>query len=93
MTEKTTVNANAVNAQATEVWNKMVAEQTGRIETMCEELDKLENQGIDQLRTAIDEATRMMKSSVEYQTQISNEWRKLALEATRRAAELLTPRA
>ena len=60
---------------------------------MCEELNKLENKGIDQLRTAIDEATRMMKSSIEYQTQISNEWRKLALEATRRAAELLTPRA
>lgn len=86
-----TVNANV--QQATETFKKLVVEQNARIEKMTEEMAKIEAKGMDQMRTAIEEATRLMKSSLDYQAQLSAELRKMALEATRRATEMLTPRA
>ena len=85
-----TVNANI--QQATETFKKLMTEQNARIEKMTEELAKIEAKGLDQMRTAIEEATRLMKSSLDYQAQLSAEWRKMAVEATRRATEMMTPR-
>ena len=41
-------------------------------------------------RKAIDEMAKLSRDSVDYFGQLSAEWRKLTLEATRKAAELLT---
>lgn len=80
------------NAQV-ESWKKMLTEQGERMAAMYDEMGRLEAKGLEQARTAIDEATRLMKSALDYQSQLSAEWRRLALEATRRAAETLTPKA
>jgi len=88
----TTVNEtiNAQSQQMKDAWNKMVTEQSDRVAAMYDEVAKLETKGFEQTRTAIDETTKLVRSSIEYQMQLASEWRKLALDATRRAAEMLT---
>ena len=87
----TTVNekVSAQGQQMKDAWNKMVTEQTDRIASMYDEFSKLESKGFEQTRNAIEESNKLIKSSLEYQMQLATEWRKLAQETTRRAAEML----
>jgi hypothetical protein len=88
-----TTVSDKINAQGQETkdaWNKMVNEQTDRIAAMCDEVAKLETKGFEQARQAIEETTKLVRTSLEYQMQLASEWRKLALDATRRAAEVMT---
>ena len=50
-----------------------------------------EHQGMDQVKTAVDEWARLSKDTFAYWGQLSAEWRKLALETTRKAAEMMAP--
>jgi hypothetical protein len=75
-----------------EGFKKLVDEQGVRVQSMFEEMAKLEARSMEQARVAIDESTRLMKSALDYQAQLSAEWRKLALEAAKRATELVTPK-
>lgn len=88
----TTVNEkiNEQSQQMKDAWNKMVTEQTDRIAAMYDEMAKLESKGFEQTRNAIEESTKLVRSSLEYQMQLAAEWRKLALDATRRAAEMMS---
>ena len=88
----TTVNEkiNEQGQQMKDAWNKMVTEQTDRIAAMYDEMAKLESKGFEQTRNAIEESTKLVRSSLEYQMQLAAEWRKLALDATRRAAEMMS---
>ena len=88
----TTVNekVSAQGQQMKDAWNKMVTEQTDRIASMYDEISKLETKGFEQTRNAIEETNKLVRSSLEYQMQLTSEWRKLALETTRRAAEMMS---
>lgn len=74
-------------------WKKMVDEQMARVTSIYDELSKVEGKQIDQLRSGIDEAAKMMKESLAYATQLTAEWRRLSLEATRRAADFMGSKA
>ena len=80
----------AQGQQLKDAWNKMVTEQSDKVAAMYDELAKLETKGFDQTRAALEETTKLVKSTLEYQMQLAAEWRKLAIDATRRAAEVMT---
>lgn len=69
-------------------WKRMVDEQTGRIESMYAEMAKAEDKGLSQVSAAIDESARLMKDSFAWYAELTAEWRKMTLDATRRSAEL-----
>ena len=69
-------------------WKRMVDEQTGRVESIYAEVAKVEDKGIERLHSAVDESARLMKDSFTWYGEISAEWRKMTLDATRRTAEL-----
>ena len=69
-------------------WKRMVDEQTGRIESIYAEMAKVEDKGLAQMNAAIDESARLVKDSFAWYTELSAEWRKMTLDATRRSAEL-----
>jgi hypothetical protein len=77
--------------QVKEVWEKAVGDQVARLESFYREVGKLQGNAITQITTGVDEAARFTKESVTYAQQLSEQWRKLALEATRRMAEWLAP--
>lgn len=81
---------NAQGQQMKDAWNKMVTEQTDRVSAIYDEVAKLEVKGFEQTRSAIEETTKLFRSGLEYQLQLAAEWRKLTLDMTRRAAEVLT---
>jgi hypothetical protein len=71
-------------------WQKMLGDHLARVELATAELGRVQEQALEQNRLAIDEMAKLSRESVNYFGQLSAEWRKLTLDATRKAAELLT---
>ncbi len=53
------------------------------------ELEKMERERIERTEAAIDDMTRLAKASLSYSHQIMGEWRKLNIEAVKRAMNVL----
>ena len=77
--------------QFTGEWNKIVTEQVTRVEAGLTELAKLESKALAQAATGFEEAGRIAKESMAFAEKASGEWRKLFLEATKRAASIVAP--
>jgi hypothetical protein len=75
--------------QTADGFKKLIDDQINRFGSMTEEMAKLEAKGLEQARSAVDEAAKLAKESLAYAGQLGAEWRKLAIEATRRAAEMM----
>ena len=65
-------------------------EQMARVEAVNDEITKLQHKTFAQVQSATAEAIKLWTGSFEYATQLSNEYRKLALEATRQGLALAT---
>jgi len=92
MTMAETMNKTASQVQQIAgEWNKMVAEQVSRVESGLTELAKIESKTLAQAVSGVEEAGRIAKESVALAEKASAEWRKLFLDATRRAASILAP--
>ena len=79
--------------QMLDTWSKLTQEQIARMDQMAEQMFKLQGQAVTRTRDAIDETARLMKESLTYATELSGEWRKITLDATKRAADAVAPKA
>ncbi len=82
---------NAQAQQFTQFLQKAVADQLAFVESFYEQLGKVQSNGIAQVNTNIDEATRLAKQSISQTEQLVSQWRKLVLETARRAQEAIAP--
>ena len=73
-------------------WEKLLNAQVANVESFFAEVGKLESKGLAQLLGSWDEAGKYVKESVALTERVGGEFRKAALEATKRAAQLLTPK-
>ncbi len=80
-----------VREAAQGAWTKVLGDTVARLELAGAEVARLQEHALEQNRVAIDEMAKLSKESFNYFGQLSAEWRKLTLDATRKAAELLTP--
>lgn len=80
-----------VREAAQGAWTKVLGNTVARLELAGAEVARLQEHALEQNRVAIDEMAKLSKESFNYFGQLSAEWRKLTLDATRKAAELLTP--
>ncbi len=71
-------------------WKKMVDEHVARVELACAEITRMQEQALAQNQKALDDMARLGKDSADYLGQLSASFCKLTLEATRKAAELVT---
>ncbi|MBI3181429.1 MAG: hypothetical protein HYZ28_04745 [Myxococcales bacterium] len=69
-------------------WKRAADEQLARMASMLEEAGRLEGKMFAYGASAIEEASSMMKGSLGKAGELSAEWRRLALEAARRSAEM-----
>jgi hypothetical protein len=76
--------------EAQGAWKKMVDDQIARMELASAEMARMQEQALTQNRQAIDEMAKLSRDSVDYFGQLSASFCKLTLEATRKAAELVT---
>src|SRR5690349_878251 len=74
-------------AQAPDAFRKLLDEQIARLGEMSREMEKLQATTMDQARQAIDESARLFKESLNYGGLMMNEWRRMALEASRQAVD------
>jgi hypothetical protein len=89
MNTQTQKNNDPTMKFAVETWQKMVADQMERLQTLAKEVERHEKSGLEQAGTAIDELVRLMKDSLAQTSRLSTEWRQMALEATQRAGEMI----
>lgn len=74
-------------------YQKYLNDSMSRMSQMFEEMAKFQSQAVAQANRAIDDTARLMKESIAYGQQLNDEFRKLSLENTKKAAELFTPKA
>jgi hypothetical protein len=79
--------------QFLDLWVKSTQEQIARMDQMAEQLHKVQGQAVERTREAIDESARLMKETLNYSVQLQAEWRKITLDATKKAADIVTPKA
>ncbi|MEM9488515.1 MAG: hypothetical protein AAGC55_05195 [Myxococcota bacterium] len=73
-----------------DIWTRISREQIDRLQSMCDELAEAESEAYQRLRKSSREMSSLMDQSMEYATQLSAEWRKIVLEATRKSAEFVS---
>ena len=76
--------------EAQDAWKKMMDEQLARMELAYGELARMQEQGLEQSRHAIDEMAKLSKDSINYFGQLNAEWRKLTIEAAKKAASFMS---
>jgi hypothetical protein len=74
-------------------FRQLAEEQATRFSSMKDEAAKLEAEARTRAEDGAAEYARLLKETVHYGVQVSSEWRKLMVEATRRVADILIPSA
>lgn len=78
--------------QIKDAWAKALEEGVARTTAAWDEASKLEAKAVERATETIEGLAKAQKDSLEYMVKLSSEWRKLALEATKRTAELFAAR-
>lgn len=73
--------------QAMDAWKKLMDEQMTRMSASFEEVGKLSEKSLNQTMTGIDEMAKLMKDTFTYANNLSTEWRKMTVDATRKATD------
>ena len=71
-------------------WKKAMEEQLARMELAYGEVSRMQEKNLEQSRHAVDEMAKLTKDSFNYVGQLSTEWCKLTLEATKKATDFFT---
>ncbi len=72
-----------------EIWRSMMESQNERFEQMLGELERLEKERHDRAMSAIDDVTKLVKNTIDYQAQLSAQWRELGLEAAKKSLAMM----
>lgn len=75
-----------------EAFTQMMRDQIARTQGMMDELAVYEGVAMQRARTAVNDLAKLATDSIGYMAQLSAEWRKLALDAGRRAADAFGPK-
>jgi hypothetical protein len=73
-------------------WEKFVSNQVSHLESFFSQMSTLESIGTQQLLGTWEAAGRAARESLAQVERVSGEWRKLAIEATRRTTQAATPK-
>lgn len=72
--------------QFVEMFTKASAAEFARIEEMQKQFEDAQKKALVRAFEAIDESARLMKESLGYAVKLSDEWRKITVENTKKAA-------
>lgn len=79
--------------QATNKFEKVLTDQTARLEGAASELAKLQSKGIAQVQAYFEDAARISREQIVFAEQFNAEVRKLWMSSLKAAGEILAPRA
>ena len=75
-----------------EAFTQIMKDQIARTQNIMEELAVYEGVAMQRARTAVSDLAKLASDSIGYMAQLSAEWRKMALDAGRRAADAFAPK-
>jgi hypothetical protein len=75
-----------------EAFGQMMRDQIARTQNLMDELAVYENVAVQRARTAVSDLAKLASDSIGYVAQLSAEWRKVAVEAGKRAADAFAPK-
>jgi DNA-binding ferritin-like protein len=96
MANDLTTQLTAVTAQMQqfpEFFKKFVDDQASRFQALSAEASKLESKVLENASLVVDETAKMVKESLAHAVNLNAEYRRLSLEAVKKAASFWTPRA
>lgn len=74
-----------------EQMNKIFTEQFGYTEAVAAEFTKMREKGMGQMQAAMDDYSKLVQASVDYQTGLFADWQKMSMDAMRQTAEIMKP--
>ena len=80
-------------ARGQQVFAQMMQEQIARTQKVMDELAGYEAVAVQRARTAVVDLAKLATDSLDYCAKLSAEWRKVAVDTGRRAADHAAPRA
>jgi hypothetical protein len=86
-------NGSSQVQQNVALWHGLMNEQLARVQAYGAEVSKVQEQGIAQAKVAAEESTKLFHAWMEYGTQLTKDFQKLAFEGAQRGLELLRPQA
>ncbi len=81
-----------VTNQVTNSVEKAIAEQASRFEAAVGEVSKLQAESLAQAGQIMESMVRLANDQIAFAEQLTGEWRKLVLAATRNAADVFAAR-
>jgi hypothetical protein len=84
-------NASSHVQQSVTLFHGLLNEQLARVEAFGTEVGKAQEQGMAQAKLAADESTKVFQAFMEFGTQLTRDFQKLAFDGARRGLELLRP--
>jgi hypothetical protein len=84
-------NGSSQVQQTAALWHGLMNEHLARVEAYGNEVSKVRDQGIAQAKLAASESAKLLQAWVEYGSQLTTDFQKLALEGAKRGLELLRP--
>ena len=72
--------------QFMQMWTQAAKDHLDRLEQLSDQLAKVQGQGVERAQAAIGESAKLMQESMSYALNLSNEWRKLGLEMSKKSA-------
>ncbi len=78
--------------QFAENWKKMAGEPMKQFEEVIANINTMQEQSVERASDAIDGSAKLVKDSLRYSQELTQQWRKLSLDASKRAAEMMTPK-
>lgn len=92
MTEKNSSHSQKKQAEpATSGPTAAAADPTARVDAMLEEMGRVQERGVAQLHTLVDEYAKLAHASLTYSTEMMVNWQKLALQSARQTANTVKP--
>lgn len=77
--------------QSVGFWHGLMNEQLARVEAYGTEVSKAQEQGLAQAKLVADESGKLVQAWMEYGTQLTRDFQKLALEGAKKSLDLLRP--
>lgn len=88
MSDKNTTNQGSTNQNGQKAGTNPFEDTLGRVRQLIEETSKLEQNGAEQLRSAVDEYARLVKAQLDYSMKLTTEWRNLAMSSAQRMMDM-----
>jgi hypothetical protein len=92
MSEKTAPTFPFTLPFGVDAMRKVMTDAQERWGSLVDDAAKLEGHGMSHARTMVDESAKLAHETLNYWTNLHNEWRKVATEATKRSLDLVSPR-